>query len=245
MELAAGVAAHRGRWRPKRTLTTGAWQSVRRMLPGRADYTGLGSSWKGDVLAGITVGVVALPLALAFGITTGLGAQAGLITAIVAGAVAAVFGGSNVQVSGPTGAMTVVLVPLVARSGADSVYLVGVIAGVLIVIAAFGRVGRLLAYIPWPVIEGFTIGIATIIFLQQVPAALGVPKPDGENTAVVAARAIRDALSAMGSAASIALVKRCGFRLEGVSPRYLKIGGRWRDHERWAITAEDWRRMRK
>jgi SulP family sulfate permease len=176
------------------------------MLPGRADYTGLGSSWKGDVLAGITVGVVALPLALAFGITTGLGAQAGLITAIVAGAVAAVFGGSNVQVSGPTGAMTVVLVPLVARSGADSVYLVGVIAGVLIVIAAFGRVGRLLAYIPWPVIEGFTIGIATIIFLQQVPAALGVPKPDGENTAVVAARAIRDALSAMGSAASIALV---------------------------------------
>ena len=85
MELAAGVAAHRGRWRPKRTLTTGAWQSVRRMLPGRADYTGLGSSWKGDVLAGITVGVVALPLALAFGITTGLGAQAGLITAIVAG----------------------------------------------------------------------------------------------------------------------------------------------------------------
>jgi sulfate permease, SulP family len=176
------------------------------MLPDGADYRGLGSSWRGDVLAGITVGVVALPLALAFGITTGLGAQAGLITAIVAGAVAAVFGGSNVQVSGPTGAMTVVLVPVVARYGVDAVYLVGVIAGVLIVIAAFARVGRLLAYIPWPVIEGFTIGIATIIFLQQVPAALGVPKPDGENTAVVAVRAVGDALAGAGSAASIALV---------------------------------------
>ncbi len=74
---------------------------------------------------------MALPLALAFGITTGLGAEAGLITAIVAGLVAAVFGGSNVQVSGPTGAMTVVLVPIVARYGADAVFVVGVLAGVL------------------------------------------------------------------------------------------------------------------
>jgi SulP family sulfate permease len=154
----------------------------------------------------MTVGVVALPLALAFGITTGLGAQAGLVTAIVAGAVAAVFGGSNVQVSGPTGAMTVVLVPLVARHGVDAVYLVGLLAGVLIVIAALARVGRLLAYIPWPVIEGFTIGIATIIFLQQVPAALGVAKPDGENTAVVALRAVGDAFAGAGSWGSIALV---------------------------------------
>jgi SulP family sulfate permease len=176
------------------------------MLPRSADYAGLRSSWRADVLAGITVGVVALPLALAFGITTGLGAQAGLVTAIVAGAVAAVFGGSNVQVSGPTGAMTVVLVPLVARHGADAVYLVGVMAGVLIVIAAFARVGRLLAYIPWPVIEGFTIGIAAIIFLQQIPAALGVPRPEGENTAAVAIRALDDALSGAGSWASIALV---------------------------------------
>jgi sulfate permease, SulP family len=176
------------------------------MLPRRDDYAGLASSWRQDLLAGITVGVVALPLALAFGITSGLGARAGLITAIVAGLVAAVFGGSNVQVSGPTGAMTVVLVPIVARYGVDAVYLVGVMAGVLIVIAAFARVGRLLAYIPWPVIEGFTIGIATIIFLQQVPAALGVPKPGGENTAVVALRAVGDAIGGAGSAASIGLV---------------------------------------
>ena len=68
-------------------------------------------TWRGDLLAGVTVGIVALPLALAFGVTSGAGAEAGLITAIVAGLVAAVFGGSNIQVSGPTGAMVVVLAP--------------------------------------------------------------------------------------------------------------------------------------
>jgi SulP family sulfate permease len=142
-------------------------------------------------VAGVTVAIVALPLALAFGITTGLGANAGLITAIVAGFVAAVFGGSNVQVSGPTGAMTVVLVPIVARYGRHAVFVVGLLAGVLILAAAFARLGRYLAYLPWPVVEGFTVGIAVIIFLQQVPAALGVPRPDGENTAAVAVRALR------------------------------------------------------
>lgn len=184
--------------------------AIRRILPRRADYSGLGASWRADLVAGLTVGVVALPLALAFGITTGLGAQAGLITAIVAGAVAAVFGGSNVQVSGPTGAMTVVLVPLVARHGTGAVPVVGVMAGILIVLAAFARVGRLLAYIPWPVIEGFTIGIAAIIFLQQVPSALGVPKPEGENTAAVAVRAVREAIGGHGSWQALAVVALVG-----------------------------------
>jgi SulP family sulfate permease len=165
---------------------------LRGLWPRRRDYAGLRSSWKGDVIAGLTVGVVALPLALAFGITTGLGAQAGLITAIVAGLVAAVFGGSNVQVSGPTGAMTVVLVPIVARYGADAVFVVSMLAGVLLVVAAIARIGRYIAFIPWPVVEGFTVGIAVIIFLQQVPPALGVAKPKGENTAVVAAKAVVD-----------------------------------------------------
>lgn len=176
------------------------------LLPRRADYTGLPRSWRRDVMAGVTVGVVALPLALAFGITTGLGAQAGLITAIVAGFVAAVFGGSNVQVSGPTGAMTVVLVPIVARYGTGAVYLLGMMAGVLVVLAAVARLGRFLAYIPWPVIEGFTVGIACIIFLQQVPAALGVPKPAGENTVAVAARAVRDAIAGNATAAALGLL---------------------------------------
>ena len=179
--------------------------TIARMLPSRTDYAGLSQSWRGDVLAGATVGVVALPLALAFGITTGLGAQAGLITAIVAGLVAGVFGGSSVQVSGPTGAMTVVLVPIVARYGADAVFVVGLMAGVLILAASFGRLGRYLDYIPWPVVEGFTVGIAVIIFLQQVPSALGVTRPDGENTAAVALRAARDAFSG-GNLAAIGLV---------------------------------------
>jgi SulP family sulfate permease len=167
---------------------------MRALLPSRRDYAGASRSWRGDVLAGMTVGVVALPLALAFGITSGLGADAGLVTAIVAGLVAAVFGGSNVQVSGPTGAMTVVLVPIVARQGIEAVFLVGIIAGLLMVAAGIAGFGKFLVYVPWPVIEGFTVGIAVIIFLQQVPAALGVARPDGENTAVVAVRAVREAL---------------------------------------------------
>ncbi|HUP72352.1 MAG TPA: SulP family inorganic anion transporter [Acidimicrobiales bacterium] len=94
---------------------SGAYRMLRlpavaaRYIPSRADYSGLRRSWRGDIVGGITVGVVALPLALAFGITTGLGAEAGLMTAIVAGLVAGVFGGFNVAVSGPTGAMTVVV----------------------------------------------------------------------------------------------------------------------------------------
>ena len=171
---------------------------LRALLPQRSDYAESLRSWRQDLVAGLTVGVVALPLALAFGITAGLSAEAGLITAIVAGLVAAVFGGSNVQVSGPTGAMTVVLVPIVARHGVDAVFMVGLLAGVLIVAAGVAGFGRYLAFVPWPVIEGFTLGIATIIFLQQVPAALGVPKPAGENTAVIALRAMRDAAGGGG-----------------------------------------------
>lgn len=87
----------------------GGLRHARSLLPRRSDYAGLSRSWRRDVLAGVTVGVVALPLALAFGISSGAGAAAGLITAVVAGLVAAVFGGSHVQVSGPTGAMAVVL----------------------------------------------------------------------------------------------------------------------------------------
>jgi SulP family sulfate permease len=162
-----------------------------RLLPCRGDYAGLRGSWRADLLAGVTVAVVALPLALGFGVASGLGAEAGVVTAIVAGIVAAVFGGSHVQVSGPTGAMTVVLVPVVASLGAGGVALVALLAGLVLVAAGTARLGRYAAILPWPVVEGFTVGIALLIFLQQVPAALGVAKPHGENTAAVAARAAR------------------------------------------------------
>jgi SulP family sulfate permease len=177
-----------------------------RLLPRRSDYAGVRRGWTHDVLAGLTVGIVALPLALGFGITTGLGASSGITTAIVAGVVAAVFGGSSVQVSGPTGAMTVVLVPVVARYGADGVFLAGLMAGVIVVLASFMRLGRTLTYVSWPVIEGFTIGIAVLIFLQQVPSALGVAKPEGDNTALVAIRAAGDAAAGAGSWAALGIV---------------------------------------
>lgn len=179
--------------------------SLRTLLPRRSDYTGIARSWRADLVAGATVGVVALPLALAFGITSGLGAEAGLVTAIVAGLVAAVFGGSDVQVSGPTGAMTVVLVPVVARHGTEAVLVVSILAGLLVVGAGILRFGRYLAFVPWPVIEGFTVGIAVIIFLQQVPGALGVPMPEGDRTALVAWRAVGDGFR-HGQGAAVALV---------------------------------------
>lgn len=160
------------------------------LLPRRADYAMLRRTWKGDLIAGLTVGIVALPLALAFGVSSGAGADAGLITAIVAGLVAAVFGGSNIQVSGPTGAMVVVLGPIVAAQGAGVVALVTIMAGVMVLIAAVLRLGRAVAVIPWPVIEGFTLGIAVIIFLQQVPAALGAPAGPSANSLLAAVQTI-------------------------------------------------------
>src|SRR5690348_4892679 len=164
-----------------------------RLLPHRADYAELPRSWRRDVLAGVTVGVVALPLALAFGISSGVGAAAGLITAVVAGLVAAVFGGSPVQVSGPTGAMAVVLAPIVTQYGLGSVALVTILAGSIVLFAGVMRLGRTVTFIPWPVIEGFTLGIAAIIFLQQVPAALALHAPAGGRTLSAAWAAVANA----------------------------------------------------
>lgn len=157
-----------------------------RFLPGRDDYTQLPRTWRSDLFAGITVGIVALPLALAFGVSSGVGAAAGLVTAVVAGLVAAVMGGSHVQVSGPTGAMVVVLAPIVAAHGVGSIALLSLMAGVIVALLGISRLGRAVAFIPWPVVEGFTLGIGTIIFLQQVPLATGTAGTPGENTAVAA-----------------------------------------------------------
>jgi SulP family sulfate permease len=163
---------------------------ARRLLPGRADYADLRHGWTADLVAGLTVAVVALPLALAFGVASGVGATAGLVTAVVAGAVAAVFGGSHLQVSGPTGAMTVVLVPIVAQQGVGAVAAIALLAGVVVVVAGVLGIGRLIGLVPWPVVEGFTLGIAMVIAAQQVPMALGVDRPAGENAALVAGRSV-------------------------------------------------------
>lgn len=157
--------------------TDGGWlsRSLARtvaLMPQRGDWDHIRP--RHDLVAGVMVGLVALPLALGFGASSGLGPGAGLVTAVVAGALAAVFGGSRVQVSGPTGAMTVVLVPIVARFGADGVLVVGLMAGLILIGLSFAGAGRFIRYVPVPVVAGFTAGIAVIIALQQFPAALGV-----------------------------------------------------------------------
>ncbi|MGT2461636.1 SulP family inorganic anion transporter [Sinomonas atrocyanea] len=167
--------------------------ALRSLLPQASDYTGVRRTWRGDLVAGLTVGIVALPLALAFGVSSGAGAEAGLVTAIVAGLLAAVFGGSHVQVSGPTGAMVVVLAPIVAAHGAGAAALLSVLAGIVLVALGASRLGRAVAYIPWPVVEGFTLGIGVIIFLQQVPLAVSAPVAPGQNTAVAAVAAVASA----------------------------------------------------
>lgn len=183
-----------------------AW-SPRGLWPRRGDWDLRPRVLRADLLAGLTVGVVALPLALAFGVSSGVGAAAGLVTAVVAGIVAAVFGGSRVQVSGPTGAMAVILAPIVAERGAAAVPLVSIMAGLLVLAAGLARLGRVVTFIPWPVIEGFTLGIGAIIFLQQVPAALAVTEPIGKNPAVTAWHAIADAGSdAWWSLGAVAVV---------------------------------------
>lgn len=163
--------------------------SLRSLLPRSSDYRApaLGS----DLVAGLTVAVVALPLALGFAVTAGVAPGVGVATAIVAGVVAAVFGGSNFQVSGPTGAMTVVLIPVVARHGAGALPMVAVVAGLVLVLMAFAGVGRYISFVPWPVITGFTNGIAVIIFLQQLPLVLGVSAEPAESTLVSSARTVR------------------------------------------------------
>ena len=156
--------------------------SIAGLWPTPRDYIGLKQSWSKDLIAGITVAVVALPLALGFGVASGVGATAGLVTAIVAGLIAAIFGGSHLQVSGPTGAMAVVLLPVIAKFGIGVVPLLSIMAGVIVVIIALTAVGRAVEFLPISVVEGFTMGIGVIIALQQIPLVLGTTRVEAEST---------------------------------------------------------------
>lgn len=156
------------------------------LLPKKADWLDARRAPLTDLAAGLTVAIVALPLALAFGIASGLGAEAGLTTAIIAGAIAAVFGGSKLQVSGPTGAMTVILVPIVHQFGPQGVLLVGLLAGLVLINAAFAKIGEHVHRLPTSLIEGFTAGIAIVIALQQFPFIFGVQGSTAEKVWVAA-----------------------------------------------------------
>jgi len=198
------------------------------LLPGRGDLAQMCRDPRRDLLAGLTVAIVALPLALGFGVSSGLGADAGLATAVIAGALAAVFGGSNLQVSGPTGAMTVVLVPIVAEHGPGGVLAVGLMAGVMLVVLAVLKAGKYMQYVPAPVVEGFTLGIACVIGLQQIPNALGVPKPEGDRVLVVTWHALQEFTQHPNwTAAAFALAVAA----------VMLIGARWRPTVPFSILA--------
>lgn len=121
-----------------------------------------------DALAGVTVAAVALPLALAFGVSSGATAAAGLVTAIFAGLIIGGLAGASYQISGPTGAMTAILASLVAQYGIQGVFIASFIAGALLLIAGIFKLGGLVSYLPMPVITGFTSGIAVTIALGQI-----------------------------------------------------------------------------
>src|SRR5256885_2854294 len=121
-----------------------------------------------DLLAGVVVGIVALPLALAFAIASGVPPERGLYTAIIAGFIISALGGSRVQIGGPTGAFVVIVYGIVTKFGYDGLVVCTLIAGVILVILGLARLGGLIKFIPYPVITGFTSGIAVIIFSSQV-----------------------------------------------------------------------------
>ena len=130
--------------------------------------------FKGDLLGGLTVGVVALPLAIAFAIASGVKPEQGLYTAIFAGFVIAVLGGSRAQISGPTGAFIVIVYGIVQRYGYDGLVVATLIAGALLIIMGLARMGAFLKFVPYPVVVGFTSAIALIIFSSQLSDILGL-----------------------------------------------------------------------
>jgi SulP family sulfate permease len=128
----------------------------------------------GDLTAGITVGLVALPLAMAFAISSGLSPQAGLYTAVVAGALISAFGGSRTQIGGPTGAFVVIVAGIVARHGVDGLFMCTLIAGILLVAFGITGMGSAVRFIPRPIVVGFTNGIAILIASTQIRDFFGL-----------------------------------------------------------------------
>ena len=167
-----------------------------------------------DLVAGITVAMVALPLSLAIAIASGAAPATGLVTAIVAGFLISALGGSRVQIGGPTGAFIVVVHGVIAAHGFYGLVLATLMAGVILVFAGLLRAGSLIRLVPEPVINGFTIGIAAIIALSQLPDAVGITLPAGTPAEAMerlpAIWAARDSLDwpslAVGLATIIAIV---------------------------------------
>ena len=127
-----------------------------------------------DLLAGIIVGIVALPLAIAFGIASGVTPEKGIITAIVAGLIVSVFGGSKVQIGGPTGAFIIIIYGIIQQYGFEGLTIATLMAGVFLIMFGVLHLGTIIKYIPYPIVVGFTSGIALTIFTTQIKDLLGL-----------------------------------------------------------------------
>jgi SulP family sulfate permease len=159
-----------------------------------------------DLLAGLTVAAVGLPLALAFGVASGATAAAGLVTAILSGLIIGGLSGAPYQISGPTGAMSAILIVISQRYGLEAAWMAGVMAGVMILVIGLLRLGRFIAYIPAPVITGFTAGIAVIIAVGQIDNFLGIKTPPAESTALKLLQYLQGGFSLNGQALLIGLL---------------------------------------
>lgn len=138
------------------------------------------NNWARNIVAGVIVGVVALPLAMAFAIASGVKPEQGLYTAIIAGLIVSVFGGSRIQIAGPTGAFIVILSDIVVRHGVDGLQIATFMAGIILVLFGLSRLGGVIKFIPRPVIIGFTSGIGVIIWVGQWKDFFGLPPVSGE-----------------------------------------------------------------
>jgi SulP family sulfate permease len=132
------------------------------------------TTFRADAIAGLTVAIVALPLAMALGIASGASPDKGLVTAVIAGFLISALGGSRVQVGGPTGAFVVVVFNVIAKHGYDGLLIATLLAGLILIVAGVARFGQMIKYIPHPVVTGFTAGIAVIIASSQVKDFLGL-----------------------------------------------------------------------
>ena len=137
--------------------------------------------WTRNILAGVVVGVVALPLAMAFAIASGAKPEQGLYTAIIAGLLVSTFGGSRLQIAGPTGAFIVILAGITAKYGVDGLQIATLLAGLMLILFGVARLGAIIKFIPDPVIVGFTAGIAVIIWTGQWKDFFGLPAASGEH----------------------------------------------------------------
>jgi len=131
-------------------------------------------TFSADLMAGIIVGIVALPLAIAFGIASGVTPEKGIITAIVAGLAISLFGGSRVQIGGPTGAFIIIIYGIIQQYGLEGLAIATVLAGIFLILLGVFRLGTIISYIPYPIVVGFTSGIALTIFTTQVKDLFGL-----------------------------------------------------------------------